>query len=125
MHAMYHLVDLLNRQTDVGGLESRGEHCLGERVERVIFSQLEPACTSIENTCRAHVAVTYPRTLTELSAMGRSEEHTSELQSLMRNSYAVFCLKKKKYSIQSTSKRTHANFYIHTLHHNPYEHSQT
>src|SRR3546814_4496907 len=28
--------------------------------------------------------------------VGRSEEHTSELQSLMRNSYAVFCLKKKK-----------------------------
>src|SRR3546814_5096574 len=33
----------------------------------------------------------------DLSAsMGRSEEHTSELQSLMRISYAVFCLKKKK-----------------------------
>src|SRR3546814_5238437 len=29
----------------------------------------------------------------------RSEEHTSELQSLMRISYAVFCLKKKKYQI--------------------------
>src|SRR3546814_20828317 len=29
------------------------------------------------------------------SARRRSEEHTSELQSLMRNSYAVFCLKKK------------------------------
>src|SRR3546814_8396500 len=29
-------------------------------------------------------------------ARSRSEEHTSELQSLMRNSYAVFCLKKKK-----------------------------
>src|SRR3546814_9311567 len=29
---------------------------------------------------------------------GRSEEHTSELQSLMRISYAVFCLKKKKYN---------------------------
>src|SRR3546814_5992892 len=29
---------------------------------------------------------------------GRSEEHTSELQSLMRISYAVFCLKKKKHS---------------------------
>src|SRR3546814_8789363 len=28
-------------------------------------------------------------------AVDRSEEHTSELQSLMRNSYAVFCLKKK------------------------------
>src|SRR3546814_10283323 len=30
------------------------------------------------------------------SLVGRSEEHTSELQSLMRISYAVFCLKKKK-----------------------------
>src|SRR3546814_4418452 len=30
-----------------------------------------------------------------LPALGRSEEHTSELQSLMRNSYAVFCLKKQ------------------------------
>src|SRR3546814_6794608 len=31
----------------------------------------------------------------EVVAAGRSEEHTSELQSLMRISYAVFCLKKK------------------------------
>src|SRR3546814_7802102 len=31
----------------------------------------------------------------------RSEEHTSELQSLMRISYAVFCLKKKKHQIAS------------------------
>src|SRR3546814_1768661 len=31
-----------------------------------------------------------------LSSHARSEEHTSELQSLMRNSYAVFCLKKTK-----------------------------
>src|SRR3546814_8008832 len=31
------------------------------------------------------------------SALLRSEEHTSELQSLMRISYAVFCLKKKKH----------------------------
>src|SRR3546814_1733023 len=33
----------------------------------------------------------------------RSEEHTSELQSLMRISYAVFCLKKKQQSIQTAS----------------------
>src|SRR3546814_1847646 len=32
----------------------------------------------------------------------RSEEHTSELQSLMRISYAVFCLKKKKKSTENT-----------------------
>src|SRR3546814_4819079 len=31
----------------------------------------------------------------DIVEMGRSEEHTSELQSLMRISYAVFCLKKK------------------------------
>src|SRR3546814_1022773 len=35
---------------------------------------------------------------------GRSEEHTSELQSLMRISYAVFCLKKKKNTIKRKNK---------------------
>src|SRR3546814_2317999 len=38
------------------------------------------------------------------SVVARSEEHTSELQSLMRISYAVFCLKKKK--LNKTSKHT-------------------
>src|SRR3546814_6912392 len=39
----------------------------------------------------------------------RSEEHTSELQSLMRTSYAVFCLqKKKKISIHPTSIHIHS-----------------
>src|SRR3546814_6377122 len=38
----------------------------------------------------------------------RSEEHTSELQSLMRNSYAVFCLKKnKQYTSRTWSRSTH------------------
>src|SRR3546814_4899504 len=36
------------------------------------------------------------------AAMNRSEEHTSELQSLMRISYAVFCLKKKKHTYKSS-----------------------
>src|SRR3546814_4098778 len=40
-------------------------------------------CVSVELEQRVH-------------RLGRSEEHTSELQSLMRISYAVFCLKKKK-----------------------------
>src|SRR3546814_8386964 len=38
---------------------------------------------------------------------GRSEEHTSELQSLMRISYAVFCLKKKKHHITKAFINTH------------------
>src|SRR3546814_7393294 len=42
------------------------------------------------------------------SAMARSEEHTSELQSLMRISYAVFCLKKKKHREErSGTKHNH------------------
>src|SRR3546814_10076846 len=42
------------------------------------------------------IAVNSEGTLAEYSPTdGRSEEHTSELQSLMRTSYAVFCLKKK------------------------------
>src|SRR3546814_2069895 len=39
----------------------------------------------------------------------RSEEHTSELQSLMRISYAVFCLKKKKKHIKHNNTTYHAN----------------
>src|SRR3546814_10364706 len=42
----------------------------------------------------------------------RSEEHTSELQSLMRISYAVFCLKKKK----ENKKRRHQINYLHLSH---------
>src|SRR3546814_3379160 len=38
--------------------------------------------------------------LSIFARMARSEEHTSELQSLMRISYAVFCLKKKTIKIQ-------------------------
>src|SRR3546814_1003392 len=38
--------------------------------------------------------------------VGRSEEHTSELQSLMRISYAVFCLKKKKKKKISSKRHT-------------------
>src|SRR3546814_4588698 len=40
-----------------------------------------------------------------VAAMSRSEEHTSELQSLMRLSYAVFCLKKKKITKTHTAKQ--------------------
>src|SRR3546814_8161816 len=37
----------------------------------------------------------------------RSEEHTSELQSLMRISYAVFCLKKKQLNVDRTDRNTY------------------
>src|SRR3546814_4998469 len=51
--------------------------------------------------------------LTQTEKAGRSEEHTSELQSLMRISYAVFCLKKKNKNdirkTQSTDFKTQHN----------------
>src|SRR3546814_8723461 len=40
----------------------------------------------------------------QLGRLVRSEEHTSELQSLMRISYAVFCLKKKKNETKTTQR---------------------
>src|SRR3546814_1681001 len=41
--------------------------------------------------------------------VGRSEEHTSELQSLMRISYAVFCLKKKKKQTRKYDQSTYSH----------------
>src|SRR3546814_9974134 len=46
----------------------------------------------------------------------RSEEHTSELQSLMRTSYAVFCLKKKK-QINTNTKTTTTNEHMNINYH--------
>src|SRR3546814_10637689 len=45
----------------------------------------------------------------------RSEEHTSELQSLMRISYAVFCLKKKKEIEQHTILIHHNSYFLTTV----------
>src|SRR3546814_1030803 len=46
-----------------------------------------------------------PRLLLLDEPLSRSEEHTSELQSLMRISYAVFCLKKKKTTTRVTKQQ--------------------
>src|SRR3546814_3333264 len=47
-------------------------------------------------------------TMSSADSVWRSEEHTSELQSLMRISYAVFCLKKKK-RYHTTTQLTHTS----------------
>src|SRR3546814_8330935 len=57
---------------------------------------------SLESTVPVmHALVAAGADLIELGMPFRSEEHTSELQPLMRNSYAVFCLKKKKQHIKN------------------------
>src|SRR3546814_1078030 len=45
----------------------------------------------------------------------RSEEHTSELQSLMRNSYAVFCLEKKKHTEMKPKRNTKKQLTLSTI----------
>src|SRR3546814_6532911 len=58
------------------------EYRIGKRDSYVIVAQLSPEFTA--------------RLVDRWQELERSEEHTSELQSLMRISYAVFCLKKTK-----------------------------
>src|SRR3546814_8193390 len=70
---------------------------LREIVEDEILLALPmlPRCESCENVVQASPQ---PKAEDETvrREVNRSEEHTSELQSLMRSSYAVFCLKKKR-----------------------------
>src|SRR3546814_5225585 len=57
--------------------------------------------------CLVAVAQAEPAAAQARKAGARSEEHTSELQSLMRISYAVFCLKKKKKINTQTMTQEH------------------
>src|SRR3546814_8168172 len=54
---------------------------------------------------RANLRFTEADVFTAIVSVYRSEEHTSELQSLMRTSYAVFCLKKTKTNKTHTANR--------------------
>src|SRR3546814_1928965 len=81
--------------------ESQGDGCRRRRLRQnnKPFSR----CATLRGIAASGVLLqTVPRTVCStqnwwsLSGSNRSEEHTSELQSLMRISYAVFCLKKKK-----------------------------
>src|SRR3546814_10023271 len=82
--------------------------CIAGR--RISLSTRTTLCPSRDSTiASAMLVVDLPSASTVLVTMndrGRSEEHTSELQSLMRISYAVFCLKKKKTNIQNTDQTT-------------------
>src|SRR3546814_10181835 len=53
---------------------------------------------------------------TAIAGHQRSEEHTSGLQSLMRISYAVFCLKKKKQKLKSEHTKHHVHTHLYETH---------
>src|SRR3546814_6075276 len=80
------------------GLDRALRHDLGARL--LLFGEVEAA--------RRAPAVDAAPPFAEVARPVRSEEHTSELQSLMRISYAVFCLKKKK------MRKITINYYCYT-----------
>src|SRR3546814_5921995 len=69
----------------------RGREAFAELDERAIAEHVVPRADRLDRHLRGRIVDILRR-----RAEPRSEEHTSELQSLMRISYAVFCLKKKK-----------------------------
>src|SRR3546814_6216849 len=75
----------------IAGRLIRLGHSRNRKVPRVRHHRMTP-----EITKNSPHSPAMPITHSPLSTAKRSEEHTSELQSLMRISYAVFCLKKKK-----------------------------
>src|SRR3546814_7090351 len=74
------------------GLDS----CDVDEVVQEAYARLWTADAEAIRNARAYLYVTARHIVGEQVRRSRSEEHTSELQSLMRISYAVFCLKKKK-----------------------------
>src|SRR3546814_10315857 len=76
------------------------------KIGRLIWCLPRGPCSAPRQGC--HPA-TRPNPTSHIAPRPRSEEHTSELQSLMRISYAVFCLKKKKTKSQTNSQ--HSNTY--------------
>src|SRR3546814_9635962 len=72
--------------------------------EAVAFPQRQMACRPAPLFADAVVAFEAIEEGVGDERIARSEEHTSELQSLMRNSYAVFCLKKKIDKHKRTSR---------------------
>src|SRR3546814_1287617 len=86
-----------------------------------LFRSSRSRCTRRRTPCwlRTGSAAAAPPRVPTVCLVPRSEEHTSELQSLMRISYAVFCLKKKKQSQNSTVPDVQISLYhphIHTNH---------
>src|SRR3546814_6346247 len=78
---------------------------LGERIDKLSWMQPETKVKAQSKLANFTTKIGYPDKWKDYSKLEiraddlfRSEEHTSELQSLMRISYAVFCLKKKKTS---------------------------
>src|SRR3546814_7592753 len=72
-------------------------HCRQMQESVIARLKVEACLVFMCGTIEVDIHHTTKRTASIKRSLWRSEEHTSELQSLMRISYAVFCLKKKKH----------------------------
>src|SRR3546814_4110251 len=77
-------------------LEAAARQCAPRLSERAQLRQLREA-VDVERVTVEDMQDAIERPISGRPEIGRSEEHTSELQSLMRISYAVFCLQQNKY----------------------------
>src|SRR3546814_8792953 len=91
------MLRLAARRPACGQFHRAARLLLGRRIRR--------AFVELHDDVRAERVLDFDRALgcQEDAVTIRSEEHTSELQSLMRISYAVFCLKKKKNKKEETT----------------------
>src|SRR3546814_9520558 len=83
-----------------------GDHVVARRVDRLARCQQGHFGDARADRLPRVDAVAHATDPHHVAALLRSEEHTSELQSLMRNSYAVFCLKKKNTTRTPTYKQS-------------------
>src|SRR3546814_7298484 len=89
---------IISKRADAGYLGRRTKSWLKVKCTRrqeFIIVGWKPSSTKARPFSSLLLAQHEGDTLVYKGNVGRSEEHTSELQSLMRISYAVFCLKKK------------------------------
>src|SRR3546814_1176968 len=94
-------------QHGTGTILSKRVPCTGCVLNDVQLCGREAVCVRSITVEEVWQAVrTNVRDLGVNQGLGRSEEHTSELQSLMRISYAVFCLKKNKYTTINKKQNT-------------------
>src|SRR3546814_4722088 len=97
-HAMRDL--LSNRRALLGKLgQSPGNNRPRENMQVATGEDVQSVLGILQQKANHAVLVDGKPTPRSVTHVKRSEEHTSELQSLMRISYAVFCLKKKKKTI--------------------------
>src|SRR3546814_6839006 len=124
------ILDLMQRARAASSLDDFGDDSFREGLERLVESADREARLTergrmgfemqivdllvnrlqVEHWYRLHPEIDQQQIVAPLIGLGlprtgRSEEHTSELQSLMRISYAVFCLKKKNKNQTHTTHR--------------------